>query len=62
MLKDNGFWLGYLSGQTENGENILEVLDAEKNLEKITPASLKKAAGRYFSGNNRIVFQLLPEQ
>jgi zinc protease len=61
-LKDNGFWLSYLAGQFENQENLLEVLDVQKNLEKITPASLKMAAGRFLTGENSIRFVLLPER
>ena len=60
-LNDNGFWLGYLSGQYENDENVLQVLDAKTNLEKVTPDTLKKAAQIYLNDNNIIRFELLPE-
>lgn len=60
-LKDNGYWMNYLAGQYENGENVLEVLDAEKTLAKVTPEKLKKAAAVFFKADNRIQFILLPE-
>ncbi len=60
-LKDNGYWLNYLSGQYENDENILEVLDADKTLAKVTPENLKKAAALFLKQDNRIQFVLLPE-
>jgi zinc protease len=61
-LKDNGFWLGYLSGQYENKENVLQVLAIQKNLNKVTAISLKKAAQQYLTGDNLIRFELLPEK
>jgi zinc protease len=60
-LNDNGFWLGYLSGQYENDENVLQVLDAKTNLAKMTPETLKQAAQIYLNGCNIIRFELLPE-
>jgi zinc protease len=59
-LKDNGFWLNYLSSQYENQEPVPEVLDADKNLSKVTPEAITKAAASFFSENNRISFMLLP--
>ncbi|MBS1664269.1 MAG: insulinase family protein [Bacteroidetes bacterium] len=60
-LKDNGFWLGYLDGQYENGEDLLEVLHTDEVLDSITVGSLKEAAGRFLDGKNQIRFALLPE-
>lgn len=59
-LKDNGTWLAYLSGQYENHEDILQILDGQKNLDKITPATMKQAAAMFLSGENMISFELLP--
>lgn len=61
-LKDNGYWLNYLSGQYENGENVLEVLDADQTLNKVTPENLKRAASLFLKADNRIQFILLPEK
>jgi len=60
-LKDNGFWLSYLSGQYENEENILQALDTDRNLAKVTPDAIKQAAKEFLSGENMIRFELLPE-
>ena len=60
-LKDNGFWLGYLSGQYENDENVLQALDVDKNLAKITPEAIQQAAKVFLNGENMISFELLPE-
>ncbi len=61
-LKDNGFWYAYLSGQCENNEDILQVQDVTKNLQKIDAASLKQSAEVFLSGKNIITFELLPQQ
>jgi zinc protease len=60
-LKDNGFWLAYISGQYENNEDPLQVLHNKEVLDKVTPAALKKAADIFLSGKNMISFELLPE-
>jgi hypothetical protein len=60
-LKDNGFWLGYLDGQYENGEDLLEVLHTDEVLDSITAGSLKEAAGKFLDGKNMIRYALLPE-
>jgi zinc protease len=60
-LKDNGTWLAYLAGQQENNEDILQVLESDKNLEKISPATLKQAAAVFLNSQNMISFELLPE-
>jgi len=60
-LKDNGFWLNYLASQYENGDDVLNVLDQEKNLDKVTPAALQEAARHFLDGKNVIRFALLPE-
>jgi zinc protease len=59
-LQDNGFWLNYLSGQYENNENVLQVLDNNKTLEKVTPAAIKEAGGIFLNNKNFIRFVLLP--
>jgi zinc protease len=60
-LKDNGFWLGYLSGQYENDENVLQALDVDKNLAKVTPEAIQQAAKVFLNSENMIRFELLPE-
>jgi zinc protease len=62
MLKDNSFWYGYLANQYENKEDVLQVQDILKSMEKIDTASLKQAAQLFLSGKNMITFELLPEK
>jgi zinc protease len=61
QLKQNGFWLGYLTEQYQNEESPLQVLSYLESLKKISPESLKEAANKYLSGDNLIKFVLLPE-
>jgi zinc protease len=60
VLKDNSFWLGYLSGQYENNEDPLQVLDIPSLLEKVNNASLTEAADIFLGDKNMITFELLP--
>ncbi len=62
QLKDNSFWLGYLSGQYQNQEDPKEVLGYLSSLKKVTPATLKAAANKYLSGENYIELVLMPEK
>jgi zinc protease len=61
-LNTNEFWLSYLSAQYENSEDITQITHYREYLDKLTPATFKKAAARYLSGKNMIQFVLLPEQ
>lgn len=61
QLKDNTFWLNYLSSQLENQEDLKLILGYLDSLKDISPESLKEAANFYLSGENQIRFVLLPE-
>jgi zinc protease len=58
-LRQNGYWLGYLSAQYRNGDDPAEVLTDEARLNALTVETLKTAASRYF-GPNRVQLVLLP--
>nr|WP_253906463.1 M16 family metallopeptidase [Chitinophaga sp. SYP-B3965] len=60
-LQDNNFWLNYLCGQEENGEDVLEVTRTTATINEVTPAALKEAASLYLTGRNAIQFMLVPE-
>jgi|GEM_PF-29800 len=60
-LKDNGFWLNYLAGQYENGEDVQDVLRWQEMLDSISARSVQDAAQRYLNGSNEIRYALLPE-
>lgn len=62
QLKQNGFWLGYLTGQYQNNESPVQVLTYLDSIKKISPDDLKDAASKYLSGSNLIKFVLLPEK
>jgi zinc protease len=61
QLRDNGFWLGYLQSQYQDGEDVKEVLRENEMLKKVTVESTKTAAKKYFAGN-MIKVILLPEK
>ncbi|HZK96006.1 MAG TPA: insulinase family protein [Prolixibacteraceae bacterium] len=62
QLKENGFWLGYLSGQFQNDENPEQILTYQEDLKKITSEALKVAAIKYLSGDNFVRLVLYPDK
>jgi len=62
QLKENNFWLSYLSGQLQNNEDPKGVLTYLESLKKVNPENLKQTANKYLSGDNFIRLQLLPEK
>ena len=61
QLKENGFWLGYLTGQIQDNEDPKQILGYLESLKKVTPEALKVAANKYLNGTNYIRLVLLPE-
>ena len=60
-LKTNGFWLGYLTGQLQNKEDLDQIDSYSKQLSTLTPNDVKDMANKYLSGKNYIKLILLPE-
>lgn len=60
-LQDNNFWLNYLCGQEENGEDMLEVTRTAATIKEVTPAALKETANLCLTERNVIQFMLVPE-
>ncbi|WP_158994112.1 pitrilysin family protein [Mucilaginibacter sp. L196] len=60
QLKTNGFWLGYLNGQLQNGQDLNEVKNYNSLLDAVKPDDIKIMAGKYLSGNNYIRLVLMP--
>jgi|KBSMisStandDraft_5_1062788.scaffolds.fasta_scaffold00870_14 zinc protease len=58
---ENGYWLGFLTTLYTNHEDPNQFADYLKGLDKVTTASVKKAAQNWLSGKNLIRFELLPE-
>lgn len=61
QLKDNGFWLGYLSNQLQTEEDPKQVLTYLESLKELNPESLK-ATVQYRLADNFIRIVLLPEK
>ncbi|GAA4312492.1 insulinase family protein [Mucilaginibacter gynuensis] len=61
-VKTNGFWLGYLSSQLQNKEDLNQIDTYIQQLNTITPADVKDVAGKYLSGKNYIKLVLLPQK
>jgi len=61
LLKTNSFWLGYLTDQLKNKEDLNQVNDYNVLLNKVTPVELKEMAAKCLSGDNYIRLVLLPE-
>lgn len=61
QLRDNNFWLSYLSSQYFNGDDPTDVLREPEQLKKVTVESTKAAANVYF-GSNMVRLVLMPEQ
>jgi zinc protease len=60
QLKENGFWLCYLTNQYQNDENPEQILSYQEALKKIAPEALKTAANKYLGGDNYIRLVLYP--
>lgn len=62
QLKENNFWLSYLTTQIQNNEDPKQILSYLESLKKITPQALKETATTYLSGSNFIRLELMPEK
>lgn len=61
-LKENGFWLGHLSGSYEENEDPSYILAYLDDLGKVTVEKVKEVANKYLKDERRYEFMLLPEQ
>jgi zinc protease len=62
QVKTNAFWLGYITNQLQDKENLNQIKGYTGLLDKVTPGDLKQMADTYLSGNNYIQVVLLPEK
>ncbi|MCD0489231.1 insulinase family protein [Pedobacter sp. MC2016-14] len=60
-VKTNEYWIGYLNGCLQNGDDFSLRKSYDGLLDKVSPASLKAFAQKYLSGKNLITLVLLPE-
>jgi len=61
QLKTNSFWLGYLSGQLQNGQSFNEINHYNSLVDSVKPDDVKTMAGKYLGGENYIKLVLMPE-
>ncbi|WEK36081.1 MAG: insulinase family protein [Candidatus Pseudobacter hemicellulosilyticus] len=61
-LTDNGFWMGYIVDAYVNEQDPKRVLNQDKELDKVTLATIQAAAKKYLDDKNVIKFVWLPEQ
>lgn len=60
-LRENGFWLNYLSNRLKYDDDIDQVLGNKNLINSVTVESTKAAAQKYLNGENYIRLVLLPE-
>ena len=61
QIKENGFWLGYLTSQYQNEEDPKQILSYLESLKELTPEFLN-ATVQYRLSDNFIRMVLLPEK
>ncbi len=61
QLKENEYWLNWLSAQYENDDDLLQVLKYPELIKEVNAASVKAAANLYLNEKNFIKLILLPE-
>lgn len=62
QLRENGFWLGHLSGAYQNEEDPAYILKYLDELKKVTIESVKAVANKYLVEDRLFRFVLLPEE
>jgi zinc protease len=61
-LRNNGYWLNYLTTRLKYNDDIDMVLTKKDRLNNVTVASSKAAAQQYLNGENYIRLVLVPEK
>ncbi len=61
-LRNNGYWLNYLTTRLKYNDDINMVLTKKDRLNNVTVASSKAAAQQYLNGENYIRLVLVPEK
>ena len=61
QLKENGFWVGYLSGSYQNQEDVTEILRKLDDLNQVSVESVKAVADKYLKDDRMFEFILLPD-
>ena len=61
-LRNNGYWLGYLTNRLKYGDNLNQLLDDKKRIENVTVESTKVSARKYLNADNYIRLVLMPQK
>jgi zinc protease len=61
-LRNNGYWLGYLTNRLKYGDSLNQLLDDKKRIESVNVESTKVSAVKYLNGNNYIRLVLMPQK
>lgn len=61
-LRNNNFWLNYLTNRLKNGEDLLQLSQAKERLDSVTVESTKATAQKYLNEDNYIRMVLMPQK
>lgn len=61
-LRDNGFWLNYLTTRLKYADDLNQLLSDKERLNNVSVASSKAAAQQYLNGENYIRLVLVPQK
>jgi zinc protease len=61
-LRNNNYWLSYISSRLKNGEDLGLFLQEKQMIEKVTVESTKATAEKYLNEDNYIRFVLVPQK
>jgi len=60
-LRENGYWLNYISSSYQNDLDITRYKRRMENLNKVTPKSIQDVAGKYLKKDRLFEFILMPD-
>ena len=61
-LKRNGYWLNVLEFYDSHQESLLGILETDDYIDRLTPETIRQAAGRYLNLENYVQVTLFPAQ
>jgi zinc protease len=61
-LRENGYWLAYLTNRLKYGDDLNQVLSIKQRVDAVTVASSKATANQYLNEDNYIRLVLVPQQ
>jgi zinc protease len=61
-LRDNRFWMNYLTNRLKNGEELTQLLGAKQRLDSVTVETTKATARKYLNEDNYIRLVLMPQK